>query len=42
MAFHQMGLSLSVIFGIIGILNIGAGVILVFFHRHEFNEFWKF
>jgi MFS family permease len=42
MIFHQMGLGLGVIFGIIGILNIGAGVILVFFHRHEFNDFWKF
>lgn len=42
MIFHKMGLSLAVIFGIIGILNIVAGIILVFFHRHEFDEIWSF
>jgi MFS family permease len=42
MIFHQVGFSLSVIFGIVGVLNIGAGMILVFFHRKEFDEFWSF
>ena len=26
----------------IGILNIGAGVTLAFFHRHEFDKWWSF
>jgi hypothetical protein len=42
MFLFQLEFSIHIIFGIIGILNIGAAVLLVFFHRHEFNNLWRF
>jgi MFS family permease len=42
MFLHQLDFGLPNIFGIIGILNIGAGVVLVFLHRHEFEHYWRF
>jgi len=42
MILHQMHVSLAVIFGILGILNILMSVGLIFFYRHEFNKFWRF
>lgn len=42
MFLHQMDLGHHVIFAIIGILNIGTGVVLSFFHREEFERYWSF
>jgi MFS family permease len=42
MILHQMHFPLSIIFGVLGVLNILMGVALIFFYRHEFNKFWRF
>jgi MFS family permease len=42
MVLHKMNLNLAVIFGIVGILNIGACMLLVFFHKKEFENWWSF
>jgi MFS family permease len=42
MILHQMHVSLAIIFGILGLLNILVGIGLIFFYRHEFNKFWRF
>ncbi|MGZ3807841.1 MAG: MFS transporter [Bacteriovorax sp.] len=42
MIFHQLGFSLSVIFELLGILNIFMSIALIFFYRREFNKFWRF
>lgn len=42
MILHQLHFPLSIIFGVLGILNILMGVGLIFFYRHEFNKFWRF
>lgn len=40
--FHMQHFSLSIIFGILGFLNIVMSVILIYFYRAEFNKFWRF
>lgn len=42
MILYKLEFNLAIIFGIIGILNIGAGITLAFFHRHEFDKWWSF
>lgn len=42
MVLHQQKLSLSLIFGVIGFLNVLMSVILIYFYRREFNKFWRF
>ncbi|MDD4975139.1 MAG: MFS transporter [Bacteriovorax sp.] len=42
MILHQQHLSLSIIFGILGVLNVVMSIILIFFYRAEFNKFWRF
>jgi MFS family permease len=42
MILHQLHINLSVIFGILGVLNILMSVGLIYFYRREFNKFWKF
>ncbi|MFA6237782.1 MAG: MFS transporter [Bacteriovorax sp.] len=42
MTLHQQKLSLSIIFGIIGFLNVLMSVALIFYYRREFNKFWRF
>lgn len=42
MFLFKLQFSVQIIFGFIGILNIGAGIILVLFHRHEFDNLWSF
>lgn len=42
MIFHQLHFGLSLIFGIIGFLNVVMSIVLIFFYRHEFNKFWRF
>ena len=42
MILLQIQISLSVVFGILGFLNIIMSVILIFFYRNEFNKFWRF
>jgi hypothetical protein len=42
MIFHQMGFNLSVIFGVLGVLNMVMSIVLIFYYRQEFNKFWRF
>ncbi len=42
MVLLQANLPLSVIFGFLGVLNIGAVIVLSFFYRDEFNKYWRF
>lgn len=42
MILHQLRFSLSLIFQILGILNILMSMVLIFFYRREFNKFWRF
>lgn len=42
MILHQIQFSLSLIFGIIGFLNVLMSVALIYFYRSEFNKFWRF
>ncbi|MDO9183935.1 MAG: MFS transporter [Bacteriovorax sp.] len=39
---HQQHISLSIIFGIIGFLNIIMSMVLIYNYRNEFNKFWRF
>jgi ABC-type Fe3+-siderophore transport system permease subunit len=42
MIFLQKHLNLSIIFGILGFLNMSMCIYLIFFYRNEFNKFWNF
>ncbi len=42
MILHQLSFNLSIIFGILGVLNVLMCVALIFFYRQEFNKFWRF
>jgi len=42
MLLLQANFPLSLIFGFIAVLNIGAVLVLSFFYRDEFNKFWGF
>ena len=42
MILHQQHMPLSMIFAVLGMLNIGMSVALIFFYRNEFNKFWRF
>ncbi|MBC7538869.1 MAG: MFS transporter [Bacteriovorax sp.] len=42
MILHQQHLSLSIIFGVLGFLNMVMSVVLIFYYRGEFNKFWRF
>ena len=42
MLFHQQKFSLSLIMGILGGLNIGMCIALLYFYKEEFNKFWRF
>lgn len=42
MIFHQLKFSLSIIFGILGFLNVLMSIVLIFYYRNEFNKFWRF
>ncbi len=42
MIMLQLKFQLSLVFGIIGFLNIGMSIALIFFYRNEFNKFWRF
>ena len=42
MLLHQKHLALHVIMAILGMLNIGMSIVLLFFYKDEFNKFWRF
>ncbi len=42
MLFHQQKFSLSLIMAILGGLNIGMCIALLYFYKEEFNKFWRF
>lgn len=42
MIFHQQKFSISTILAILGFLNVGMCIGLVFFYKEEFNKFWRF
>lgn len=42
MFFHQQKFSLSLIMAILGGLNIGMCIALLYFYKEEFNKFWRF
>lgn len=42
MILHQLGFNLSIIFGVLGVLNMLMSVTLIFYYRNEFNKFWRF
>ncbi|NOT78388.1 MAG: MFS transporter [Bacteriovoracaceae bacterium] len=42
MFFHGQQFSLSLILGILGVLNIFVCIILLYFYQSEFNKLWRF
>jgi len=42
MVLLQLQFSYSIIFGLIGTLNVVMSMVLIYFYRNEFNKFWRF
>ena len=42
MVLHLLKCPLSIIFGILGFLNLIMSVSLIFYYRSDFNKFWRF